>query len=547
MRTVVTSFIPAPILSLALIVPILSTSCSTSTSTSAVEQGCNSGSVPPSRSTLNVQPGQATQIALEAAKDAGVVIASGQGTTNRTIFVFEERHDSRMGQLEIALMLWRLQKNHGLRQISLEGAFATKGDLPTTWFHDSTGSAAVRRARKEAALRLLKEGEISAAEFLALALPTIQVRGNELESEYDVKPSQTNASLGCLIRIAQRSLSSSDEEQIEELFKAKKIDEGFNAIFRKDTWSRERYEKLFGDNIVSTEEAEVILREIEAKAKEFDVNFDSKERTGFREDLAFYEMASKRSCTIVKNTLAMMGSTSTAPIALIIGAAHTPKVVELIKAAKLTYVVVSPLALVHGSKAATLTPAMYHRKMDLKSTDENGMLGALLDGRKKLRPVVWEVWLRSKASIYVALDHIVAAVSQNERISPLTLEKELGSFESIKIDWSSMKIIKDGDRVRVMIKVTAQTDDSPEQKKDIWALGWYQPPPPPPEGPQHAPVPLDDDSDMEKLIKAEIEKAKNQAVDTTKPLPVAIVQVSTRTMAAFASDPVVLQRVTAAR
>src|SRR5215213_2984457 len=118
------------------------------------------GSVPPSRSTFSIQDGPATQIATKVADGVGKVVASGQGSSNRTIFIIEETHGSRLAQMEIALMLWRLQKDQGLRQISLEGAFTAKGDLPATWFHKST-DAASDRTHQEVALTLLKEGEIS--------------------------------------------------------------------------------------------------------------------------------------------------------------------------------------------------------------------------------------------------------------------------------------------------------------------------------------------------------------------------------------------------
>src|ERR1043165_1139142 len=72
---------------------------------------CDPGSIPPPRSSFTVENGPITQLASEVGKDAGQVVASGHGSTNRTIFIFEEKHDSRTTQLEIALMLWRLQKS----------------------------------------------------------------------------------------------------------------------------------------------------------------------------------------------------------------------------------------------------------------------------------------------------------------------------------------------------------------------------------------------------------------------------------------------------
>ncbi len=447
-------------------------------------------------------------------------------------------------------MLWRLQKSYGLRQISLEGALAAKGDLPAKWFHDATSSGAARKAGQEVAVRLLREGEINAAEFIALTQPTVQVKGNEIESEYGVGASSTNSTLGYLVAIAETSLSSSDAQRVNDLVKAQKIDEAIDTIFSNNAWAKQRYQKLYGNNVASTEESVAILREVEAKARELGVKIEPQQEAGFREDLNFYQTASRRSCTIVNNTLAMMDSASTAPMALMIGAAHTEKVVELIKAAKVSYAVLSPISLVEGTKTSKLTVPMYQRKMNLESTDGPGMLGALLEGRKKPPPVLWTQWFRSKTAIYTSIDLIVAAAARNERIPSDALRAQLQGFQSIKIDWSSMKIARESDRVAVTLKVTAQTSDTnPQQTLDIWVAGWHQPPPPPPDKKGSTEPPPDDNSDIEKLIQDALVEDRNKPTDTVEPRTgeVAVVQLTTQTRAAFSTDPNLLQQVTVAR
>jgi hypothetical protein len=538
----------ALMLSFVLSLSLFSISCGNSQSTSIPATDCGSGAVPPSRSIFAIQDSPATQIATQIAKDVGKLVASGQGDTNRTIFIFEERHDSRLAQMEIALMLWRLQKNQGLRQVSLEGAFASKGDLPAT-FHSST-NAASNRTHQEVALTLLREGEISAAEFIALAAPAVHVRGNEIQSEYKVEASKTNAALAYLMAIAERSLTSTDAQHVDELIGAKKIDEALNIIFSKDPWCKERYDQLYGDkHTASTEESEVILREIEQKTKALGLEIDPQDQAGFRADQGFYQMASKRSCTMFKNTLAMIDPTSTTQVALIIGAAHTPKVVELIKAAKLNYVVLAPASMGRPHKATDLTATLYQRKLARKSIDEAGMLGALLDGRKKPPPVLGEKWSESKIGIYTAVELIVNAATQNEPIPSDELKRVLGAFKSIKIDWTSFKKKIEEGRIHVIFKVTAQTSDTnPDKTLDIWADGWHQPPLGPPGKPPSSMSPSDDDFDMEKLILAAREEERNKADQTpTTPPKVAVVQLTTKTKAAFSTDPSLLQGVTVTR
>src|SRR3989442_9347099 len=55
----------------------------------------------------------------------GNVLDSAAGQASGAIIVFAEKHDSLIGQVEIAAMLNRLRKNHDLRHVGLEGALAS--------------------------------------------------------------------------------------------------------------------------------------------------------------------------------------------------------------------------------------------------------------------------------------------------------------------------------------------------------------------------------------------------------------------------------------
>src|SRR5215213_2288084 len=154
--------------------------------------GCDGISLPPPRTSFTIQEGPAAQMGFAVAKDVGKVVAAGEGSKPLSVVVFEEMHTSPVGQMEIALMLLRLQKQYRLQLISLEGAMASKGSLPVEWFVNSSDSAETKRARHAVALRMLRDGEMSAAEFIALVRPPVQVRGNELESDYAVGTPEKN-------------------------------------------------------------------------------------------------------------------------------------------------------------------------------------------------------------------------------------------------------------------------------------------------------------------------------------------------------------------
>jgi hypothetical protein len=147
------------------------------------------------------------------------------------------------------------------------------------------------------------------------------------------------------------------------------------------------------------------------------------------------------------------------------------------------------------------------------------------------------------------VERIVNAATRNEPVPSDELRKELEAFKSIKIDWSSIKKKTEEGQLHVIFKVTAQTSDTnPDQTVDIWANGWHQPPPGPPGKPPSNVSPSDDDFDMEKLILAAREEERNKADQTpTTPPKVAVVQLTTRTKAAFSTDPSLLQGATVTR
>jgi hypothetical protein len=186
---------------------------------------CQRTTLPPPRSSFTIQPGPVSQMGLAIAKDVGKVVAAGQGRSNGPIVVFEERHDSRVGQMEIALMLLRLQRQYGLQMVSLEGAMAAKGNLPVAWFANAADNSETKRAREAVAVRMLRDGEIGAAEFIALVRPQVQVRGNEIQSEYDVTPPNGNPPVSWLLRIASTYLTPPQRQQFRDAAQAGRTEE----------------------------------------------------------------------------------------------------------------------------------------------------------------------------------------------------------------------------------------------------------------------------------------------------------------------------------
>jgi hypothetical protein len=178
---------------------------------------------------------------------------------------------------------------------------------------------------------------------------------------------------------------------------------------------------------------------------------------------------------MVDLTQRMIDQAKTTSVALNIGAAHTPKVIELLKAAGMSYVVISPLALATKSRAGDLSFDVYKRKQNLGSVDETGLLGAILDGRKKLPPVVGERFYQNKSEIFLASRLLAHAAARDQLRSLDELKAQLGHLSSITVDLDSIKVINKENQKRVLFKVTARTDSKdPAKTVTVWAGAWRQ-------------------------------------------------------------------------
>ena len=95
----------------------------------------------------------------------GKVMQIVDGDPKRVIFLFEERHDSILGQMEIALMLHRLYEKYGLKHIGLEGHPVEKGPLNLAWAHIKPYYLPAQKItnREDVIATTLKTGEIGSA------------------------------------------------------------------------------------------------------------------------------------------------------------------------------------------------------------------------------------------------------------------------------------------------------------------------------------------------------------------------------------------------
>jgi hypothetical protein len=422
--------------------------------------GCGSSSTP---SAGQAAAGPALDIASAANE-----VAEGAGTVEKTVttgnkgpvFVFEEFHTSRIGQLQIATMLVRLHDKFGMRKIGLEGMAQSAEALNAAWYRTAGGDAA-QSEREDLAVRLVAEGEISSAELVTMEYPDVEVDGTEDAALYaqdlDVKG---NPEVAYLIAIAEKSLSQEDIAKINQLIKAKKADAAFTLMMSADPWVKQHYEAAKGDNTVSTEKSVENIRELEAKAAAVGARIEDKDKQDIEKVSSFYQTASKRSDAMVSKIVEMVKAANGAPVAMIIGAGHSDKVVELLSQQSVKFALIQPADF--NPKNGSLTVAQYERKVKGEwARNSKGTLGHVLNAQRKPPPVLERVAGHAYASMNLA-GMLVAKAARAHQHVPDDIWPQLSSLPGIRIDKTSFS----ADGYDVIFRAWLKQDDG--QEKEVW-------------------------------------------------------------------------------
>jgi hypothetical protein len=364
--------------------------------------------------------------------DAGIVGAKGTTGKGSTVIVFEEDHGSISGQIEQALMLTRLRDKFGLRDIVLEGYSGGGLEASARKVREAMGKRSSSSVERIAAT-LVREGELSAAEFMAIAYPDVRiVKGESAGGATSEEREQTfdfymnSRPLLALIAIEHHALTGLEAERflttlkslmpIDSQVKAESLIKLCEPVIQKDAWTRERNETLFsnGKSIVAIEDQIAATREVRTEAKKLPPNIATLATSadGFE---SFLEARRQASAQLVKSSVDLAAKGSSPVIALIIGAAHTAAVATMLADAKVPYAVIRPDSL--GSTQDVRLPGRaYDRK--LRGLSTTGVLAGALEGafpdstRHKPAPVLDQNWLSAKAELYGMVDDLTERLAK---------------------------------------------------------------------------------------------------------------------------------------
>lgn len=402
----------------------------------------------------------------------GEVVKIAPGTTNQTIVVIEETHDSRLGQVEIAIMLNRLYEDYVLRHIGQEGVFITDGVLDASWFRPSLGSGQVLSSKEEVVIELLAEGEISSGEALTLIYPDFQVHGIEIPVEYNINLSDgaSTAYIIYLYEIAATHITADEIAKANELINANSVLEAIEFVINTNEWTSEKYALITDEtSIRSVEDWLVLLDDLEAEASRVGANITEQDKTNLQELREFYSKASIRSETMVNEMLRLAATYPEIPLALVMGASHSEQISREFTEASVSFVVVRPESLTRED-SSSLSYEAYNRKISGQSVDSIVSLGALLDNRKKPRPVLDQTWLRSKAETYLLTALIADNKSEEHPSFSSQISSQLAQLQYVRLIPDSYRLLNDDKFFAVRVQV-----ENLDKPIEIWVRATTKP------------------------------------------------------------------------
>jgi len=368
-------------------------------------------------------------VAQTIATQFGIVRAKSVTGKGPAVIVFEESHVSITGQIEQALMLTRLHDQFSLHDVVLEGYNGNDLEDHARKVRETIGKRSSSSVERVAAT-LVREGEISAAEFMAIVYPDVRiVKGESAGGATPEEDEQTfefylsSRPLFALIAINHQAITGPEAEHffaalkpllpVDSPAKVESLIKLCEPVIQKDVWTRVRNETLFpkGESILSIEDQIAATGDVRTEAKKLPPNLATlaESADGFERIL---KARQKASAEMVKSSIDLAAKGHSQVIALVIGAGHTTGVASMLADAKVPYAVIRPASL--GSKQDVSLPlAAYERKLRVLST--RGALAGALDGafpvlthmhKHKPEPVLAQNWFKAKAEMYGMVDDL---------------------------------------------------------------------------------------------------------------------------------------------
>jgi len=388
------------------------------------------------------------EITDDVADEFGVITSLVQTDSETIIFVFEERHDSRLGRVEIAIMLSRLYADYNLRHIGLEGLFVDDGPLDLSWAHSEPFYQPDQTitVREDVLVQTLQDGEISSAELIGLLYHDVVVEGIDDADLYAYDPPDEawDASDFYLYNIALAGMDETETTIWNALYDSEKYSEAFEYAMSTDEFTMEMWGRTSDPvDVLSAENWLLALDELRTKADATGADLTVDEQTNLDAMGVFFEHVSKRSDAMVTAMLELATANPGDPLAMTIGTLHTERVNELLTEAGVSFVVIRPVSLAEGSTVGLLSPDAYRRKQQGFSVAPGGHFNALVDGRgKNPGPTTPKGWYQFRFQIAQVLQRWAYEAANGLPMEDVRLEGD--AWEGIDVELVDVSL-KDGD------------------------------------------------------------------------------------------------------
>lgn len=441
----------------------------------------------------------AGDIARAVSKDVGTIGKTSPGTKGSPIIILEEMHTSRAGQIELAIALTRLHDQFQLRDLALEGYLKERASIDNGWYVKA-GRGLTAFDRASVAAQLLREGEISAAEFMKLSYEDITLHPIETLAEHGVElgDAAATASVQYLFKIAELSLKESHVPRLQSLQqeftaasgeqKNAKAKDLMDFILSVDPWVAAKSKSLT-DNTnsmrnITSETMLADIEEIDRRAKQVGASLEEEDRRAMEDSLKFWRGRVAASKTMVDNAGRVADGTGVKIVALNVGAAHTDGMAAMLAKQSRPFAVIRPLALNSPNQANDMGMDAFDRKQKRMSVFTEGFTAELIKTfQKKPEPVVNQSWFRAKGELYLFTRRITTKVlggggqqppgqpPSGGSVPPFRFSDDDFRGEFVLINPKDISIIPDSDDPKggkaVLFKAVLNPSN-PTRRKDMW-------------------------------------------------------------------------------
>jgi len=329
------------------------------------------------------------ETAEDIAGDEGVVLEVEDQGSETVIYIFEERHDSILGQIEIAMMLDNLYADYDLRLIGLEGLTVEDGPLDLSYMHVEPYYQPDQPItnREDVLVQTLQEGEIGSAELLGLVYHDMVIAGIDDAALYSMS---LDLSIWYTAYDHNYQIMSCEmtDEQFDfwrELMEKEEYQMAYDYAIQNSPSGQEMVERIQGKN--SAEDFVQILDELETGINDCAEKYGNPVPPKMINDMAalrdYMDVVMARSDAMASALLDLITAHPGAPIATTIGVMHTARIVDLISDAGFSVVVFRPTSLEDDNTAGLIPEEAYLRKQAGGSVTPEGYIASFFDNRDR--------------------------------------------------------------------------------------------------------------------------------------------------------------------